>query len=448
MKLLNIFLSDNRTKTVSKNILGLAILQGINVIISFLLVPIVMDFVSPSQYGIWLTISSMVSWLSLLDVGLGAGMKNRLTEALAKNDMKLARELVSTTYILLTIITVSALIIFMIIIPFVNWSNVYNQDNSMRDILKWTTTIVISFFLIRLVVGLIGTILTSHLKPAWSQALNTIANFFVVSTIWVLSKFIEGDLVLLATILSMSSVLVYLIASIILFNGKYKNLSPSIRYFQRKHIKTILGLGINFFIINISTIIIFQANNFLIIHLFNNEDVVVYNLAYKLFSVCSILFGLISQPFWTAYTDAWTKEDTLWIKTTLKRIFNIWIAIICLGIFLLLLSPIIYKIWIGDKVSVPFILSTVIFAYFISHTYGGIYNIFINGIGKIKLQVICLGIVALIYIPMVLFFVKVLNLGLISIPLSQLLSNFYSMFIARIQYNKIISGTAVGIWNK
>lgn len=362
--------------------------------------------------------------------------------------MKLARELVSTTYILLTIITVSAFIIFMIIIPYVNWSNVYNQDNSMQDILKWTTTIVISFFLIRLVVGLIGTILTSHLKPAWSQALNTTANFLVIATIWVLSKFIEGDLVLLATILSLSSVLVYLVASLILYNGKLKNLSPSIRYFRRKHIKTILGLGINFFIINISTIIIFQANNFLIIHLFNNEDVVVYNLAYKLFSVCSILFGLISQPFWTAYTDAWTKEDTLWIKTTLKRIFKIWIAIICLGLFLLLLSPIIYKIWIGDKVSVPFILSTSIFAYFISHTYGGIYNIFINGIGKIKLQVICLGIVALIYIPMVLFFVKVLNLGLISIPLAQLLSNFYSMFIARIQYNKIISGTAIGIWNK
>lgn len=84
MKILDNFFSDNRTKTVSKNVLGLAILQGVNVIISFLLVPIVMDFVSPSQYGIWLTISSMVAWLSLLDVGLGAGMKNRLTEALAK----------------------------------------------------------------------------------------------------------------------------------------------------------------------------------------------------------------------------------------------------------------------------------------------------------------------------------------------------------------------------
>lgn len=448
MKLLDIFLSDNRTKTVSKNILGLAILQGVNVIISFLLVPIVMDFVSPSQYGIWLTISSMVAWLSLLDVGLGAGMKNRLTEALAKNNTKLAKELVSTTYILLTVITVSALVIFMLVIPFVNWSNVYNQDNSMNDILKWTTTIVISFFLIRLVVGLIGTVLTSHLKPAWSQALNTMANFIVIVTIWTLSKFMNGDLVLLATILSASSVIVYAIASTILYTGKYKHLSPSFKHFKREHIKTILGLGINFFIINISTIIIFQANNFLIIHLFNNEDVVVYNIAYKLFSVCSILFGLISQPFWTAYTDAWTKGDTIWIKTTLKRVFKIWIAIICLGLFLLLLSPIIYNIWVGDKVSVPFILSTVIFAYFISHTYGGVYNIFINGIGKIRLQVICLAIVALIYIPMVLFFVKILNLGLISIPLAQLLSNFYSLFITRIQYNKLISGTATGIWNK
>lgn len=94
--------SDLRTKKVSKNIVVMGILQVINILISFMLVPIVMDFVSPEQYGIWLTISSMVAWLSILDVGLGAGMKNRLTEALAKKDMRLAKEYVSTTYISLT----------------------------------------------------------------------------------------------------------------------------------------------------------------------------------------------------------------------------------------------------------------------------------------------------------------------------------------------------------
>lgn len=439
---------DDRTKKISKNVLGLGALQTVNMLVSFLLVPIVMDFVSPSQYGIWLTISSMVSWLALLDVGLGNGMKNRLTEAIAHNDMKLAKEYVSTTYFLIGGIALFFLCLSFFVFPLINWSSVYNQDSSMNEVLKYTTLIVSSFFLIKLVVSLIGTILTSFLKPAYNQLLNTVSNVIVLITIWILSKLVDGNLIVLSTILSATSVVIYFIASIILFNGKYKQIAPSLSCFKKEQVGSILGLGINFFVINISTIVLFQTNNFVIIHNFTNEDVVVYNLAYKLFSVCSILFSLISQPFWTAYTDAWAKKDIIWIRKTVKKVFYLWLGIVLLGVLILLASPIIYKVWVRDAVSVPFIMSLAILAYFISHTYGGVFNICINGIGKVRLQMVCLAIVAIIYIPLMLFFIKVLHLGIISIPLAQLVSNFYSLFIARIQYNRILSGTAKGIWNK
>lgn len=447
-KLKTIVASDYRTKEISKNVLGLGCLQVINILVSFMLVPIVMNFVTPSQYGIWLTISSIISWLSLLDVGLGTGMKNKLTEALANNNIKLAREYVSTTYIMISCIAVVFFVIIYLVFPYINWSMVYNQDVSMNDTLKDTTLIVTSFFLIRLVVSLIGTILTSYLKPALNQFLNTLSNIIILTLIWIMSKMFDGNLIILSTVLSSTSVVIYLIASLLLFNGKFKDIAPSIFYFRKEQIKSILGLGVNFFIINISTIVLFQTNNFIIIHHFTNEDVVVYNLAYKLFSICSILFMLISQPFWTAYTEAWAKKDIDWIKRTVKKVYGLWVIVICFGIIILIASPLIYNIWVGDSVIVPFSMSVAILAYFTSHTYGGVFNICINGIGKVRLQMYCLAIVAIIYIPIMLLFIKVFKLGIISIPMAQLISNFYSLFIARIQYNKIILGTAKGVWYK
>lgn len=440
--------NDSRTKVVSKNVLGLGLLQVINILVSFMLVPIVMNFVTPSQYGIWLTISSIISWLSLLDVGLGTGMKNKLTEALAKNNIQLAKEYVSTTYIIISCIAAVFLIIIFIIFPYINWSSVYNQEDSMNETLLNTTLIVTSFFLIKLVISLIGTILTSYLRPAFNQFLNTLSNIIILLVIWIMSKLCEGNLIILSTILSATSVIIYFIASLFLFNGKYKNIAPSISCFRKEQIKSILGLGVNFFIIHISTIILFQTNNFIIIHYFTNEDVVVYNLAYKLFSVCSIFFMLISQPFWTAYTEAWAKQDFEWIKKTVKKVYYLWTMVIGIGIMILIASPFIYRIWVGDSITVPFTMSIAILAYFTSHTYGGVFNICINGIGKVRLQMYCLAIVAIIYIPVIIFFIDVLKLGILSIPLAQLISNFYSLFIARIQYNKIISGKAKGIWNK
>lgn len=440
--------SDLRTQKVNVNILLMSFLQAFNVLISFLLVPIVMDFVSPEQYGIWLTISSMVSWLSILDIGLGAGLKNKLTEALAQKNTLAAREYISTAYISLSCLILITLLSFVLIFPFINWSKVYNQSEDFAFVLKYTTLIVVSFFLIRLVLSLIGTVLISHLKPAANQAINTLSNLFIFITICLLSHFVKGNLIILSSVLSSSIVIVYLVVSIILYNGKYKEISPSFKYYNKMYLKSILGLGFYFFLINISTIILFQASNFIIIHAFNSTEVVVYNLAYKLFGIVSILFGLISQPYWTAYTEAWTVGDKLWIKKTISKVKRLWIGVIILGFLLFICSPIIYKIWIGNRVEIPLIVSFVILLYFISHTFGGVYNIFINATGKIKLQVMCLILVVLFYIPLVYLFIHVFKLGIISIPLAQLCSNFYSLFIARIQYKKLISGTATGIWNK
>ena len=83
---------DARGEKVQKNILVIILLQGISVLTSFLLVPLTIDYVSASEYGIWLTISSIVGWFSLVDIGMGSGLKNKLTEALDKNDTNLAKK--------------------------------------------------------------------------------------------------------------------------------------------------------------------------------------------------------------------------------------------------------------------------------------------------------------------------------------------------------------------
>ena len=43
------YFGDERTRKIGKNVIGLGVLQVVNVLISFLLVPIIMDFISPAQ---------------------------------------------------------------------------------------------------------------------------------------------------------------------------------------------------------------------------------------------------------------------------------------------------------------------------------------------------------------------------------------------------------------
>ena len=439
---------DSRGRKVQKNILGLAVLQGISVLTSFMLVPLTIDYVSASEYGIWLTISSIVGWFALVDIGLGSGLRNKLAESLAKNDILLAKKYVSTTYFSLGIFVAGVFSILLIVCQFIDWSAVLNQPASMQALLTKTMFVVIAFFAIRLVVQLIGVVLTAHLLPAFATAINTFSNILVLLIIYVLSKSIPGDLYLLAFVLSVVPIAVYVLVSVVLFLGRFRTISPSWEYFEKDEIKSLLHLGFSFFFIKISMIILFQTSNILIIRFFSNEDVVVYNIAYKLFSASFLLFEILVQPYWTAFTDAWVKKDIEWIQNSMKQLLKIWQFISLCCVFVLIFTPIIYRIWIGDAVQIPFILSASMCLYFICRCYGGTYNVFINGTGKVKLQSIALLIVVVLYIPMVYLLAKVFNMGLVSIPIALVLTNFYSLFIAKMQYKRLIQNKATGIWNK
>jgi O-antigen/teichoic acid export membrane protein len=77
------FLSGHeRSVRANKNIALSFFLKVLNVAIQFLFVPILLGYLSPIKYGVWVTIGSVINWLYFFDVGLGNGLRNRLAEAL------------------------------------------------------------------------------------------------------------------------------------------------------------------------------------------------------------------------------------------------------------------------------------------------------------------------------------------------------------------------------
>ena len=77
---------DARSLVVKKNMIGSIFIKGISILIQLILVPLTLGYLSQELYGVWLTISSIMLWLNFFDVGLTLGLKNRLSEAIARND--------------------------------------------------------------------------------------------------------------------------------------------------------------------------------------------------------------------------------------------------------------------------------------------------------------------------------------------------------------------------
>ena len=117
---LNNILSKGHHRSIKakKNIIASFVIRGFSIAISLIVVPLTIDYINPSRYGIWLTLSSIVAWFSFFDIGLSQGLRNKFAEAKAKGDDELARVYVSTTYAILGIIFFIVWLIFLIVNQF------------------------------------------------------------------------------------------------------------------------------------------------------------------------------------------------------------------------------------------------------------------------------------------------------------------------------------------
>ena len=436
----------SRSVKAKKNILSSIAIRGCSIIISLILLPITIHYVNPTQYGIWLTLSSIIGWLGFFDIGFGNGLRNKFAEAVANDNPELARIYVSTTYAILTIIISVVLIIFFFLNPFLNWAKILNTPPAMLTELRTLVLIVFTFFCIQFILQLLTTILTANQQPAKASFFNFLGSLLSLIIIFFLTKFTQGNLVYLGIAFSFTPVLVLAIASVFCFSGEYKKYRPSLKHIKFTFAKDLMSLGLKFFMIQITFVIIYQTDNIIISQLFGPSEVTPYNIAYKYFGIIPMAFGIIITPFWSAFTEAWIKRDFEWIKSTMRKLKLFLILLTIVSLIMLLLSNFAYKIWVGKEIIVPISLSVVMASYVILNAANGVFSQFLNGVGKVRLQLYAGITGTILNIPLALFFGKAI--GLAGVILAGVIMGAINIFWGAIQYNKIINNKATGIWNK
>ena len=203
-----------------------------------------------------------------------------------------------------------------------------------------------------------------------------------------------------------------------------------------------------FFVIQISSLIVFTTGNIIITQLYGPKSVVTYNVAFKYFYMVPLVFNVALAPFWSAFTEAYVKQEFDWIKNSIRKLVYIWGILSVIAIVMVIASDFVYKIWVGPQVQVPFMLSVASGIFVIIANWNNIFGYFINGVGKVRLQLYYSIIIAFLNIPLSIFLAKNVGLGVTGVMVSTNICLIFASIWAPIQYRKLISGTAKGIWNK
>lgn len=437
---------NDRSAQVRKNVVGSFIVRGISIAASFFLVPLTIGYVSSELYGVWLTLSSIMTWLQFMDIGFSQGMKNKVTEAIAKNEWADAQSFVSTTYFMMVLIFIPLCIILEFLIPHIDWSSLLNVNIIYNAEIIKTVQVLIIFFCISMILNVLSSLVAAFQQVALSNAFNAIGQVLALIAIIFCVHFVKPSLVVLVFAISAMPVIVTFISSIILFNGRYKKVAPKISCIRFTKIKELFSLGYKFFIINIQVVVLYQSTNFLISYLSSPLQVTAYNIAYKYLNLAMMISIMIFAPLWPAYTDAYTKGDYDWMKRIWTKMYKVYGITVITCIIMVAISPLVYHLWIGNRANIPFTMTCLVGLYVMAYCCMNLNGTLIVGIGKIKLDTIVVCIGMCVHIPLSFFLGHFI--GAYGVVVSMILINSFYAFIYHVQVKKILSGTATGIWNE
>jgi O-antigen/teichoic acid export membrane protein len=427
-------------KRTIQNILSIAVLRGGNIGLQLILVPISIKFVSSSAYGLWLTLSSMITWLNIMDIGLSNGLRNKLTEAITRGDDSLGKTYVSTTYCLLALLSVIGFVLGLFLVYGLDWRHIIDIPAGMsgKDFRQLLLIIVSSFFLTFLLKPIASVAYATH-KAYVEYLILFIANLANFLLIWGLLKITpSGNIVLMALCFCFTPILVTAILSIYLFRTHFRQFAPSVAKIDFNHARELMSLSGQFFIIQIAATIVFTTNNFIISHYFGNEDVTRFNIVQRYFNVVIILQGMILVPFWAIFTEAFARRDVGVLEGNMKKLLNLTALLVAGCLVMAVLSRFAYGIWIGDLVKIPLSLTLVTCLYTILLLYSSVYTIFINGTGRVRLQMITAVFSSTFHIPLAILMIKYFHIGMEGILLVSCFWLVITLPLRHIQYKKLV----------
>jgi O-antigen/teichoic acid export membrane protein len=420
------------------------LLKAFSALITLLMVPLTITCLGEYQNGVWLTVSSLLVWIDQMDIGLGNGLRNKLAESIAHNDTMQARQSVSSTMAMLTCITLPLTLLLVLLVVSTDVYAFFNADQAVISDLRAALLAAVVLVCITFVLKIVGNVYMGLQQPATSNLILVTGQALALLATWMLMKNGQATFFNIVIANTAAPLAAFLIAFIITFCFIHTELRPSLRFVNIRAAMNLGNLGIKFFWLQVAGIIQFMTANILISNFFTPQMVTPYQIAYRYMSLIIVVFTVICMPFWNATTDAYARGDMEWIRRANRKMSLMSVVIALLMMVMVLLSPWVYDIWIEEACHVPFGMTVMMALYIFLLVLSMRYSYFLNGIGALRLQ-LGMTVFTVIFIPLawivcrmthdILWFMAVMCLCIAP-----------SILVNMIQFNKILNGTAKGIW--
>jgi O-antigen/teichoic acid export membrane protein len=381
--------------------------RGGSMLMTIVSVPLTLNYLGAERFGLWMTVTSVMTMLAFADFGIGNGLLSVVAEAFGRDDEAAIRRYVSSAFVILNLIAALILVVFIAgIYPFVDWAHLFNVTSAgaRAEAGPAILTLVVCF------ACSIAVLIVPRVQLALQQGF--ISNLSVtiglgvsLAGIWVVAAQ-RGSVAMLVLVMLGTPVVAAAVNGIIFF-GRHRQYRPSAAFVDRAAMRRILNTGLMFVALQLGTSLSFASDKLIIARLLGAATVASYSVYERVFGVGANLMLSMLLPIWPAYAEAWARKDTVWVRRTLKRSLALSIGIsTAFAAVISIFGPWIVLVWTRKHVPVAPLVIYSLAIWCVLQCLLSAFSMLLNGLHLIRVQVIASLATACIAIPLKFFLVN------------------------------------------
>lgn len=408
--------------------------KGLTGVISLLSIPLTLGYLGPERFGLWMTIASLQAIFAFADFGLGNGVLNTVAEAYGRGDLALASRAVRSALVLQTAVAVCLFAAFWAASDLIAWPRVLHVSSKLAAAEARPAVLIFAgVFLLRSIVQVVQ-------QAQFGLQIGYVANA------WIACGNIAALIGLYVAARSHASVpILCLVTSGLPVVGGLLNAAwwlptrlPGLGGYggitvERRLLTDMMKVGFLFFFLQAGAALYYGVDPLIVNQVLGSSAVSTLAVVQKPFDMLSVLLLLLLQPLWPAYREAMTSGDTAWVRITFRRALAASMGLAVLFASLMAVEGAkLIRLWAGSQVHPS---EALILAYCAAHIFTATQTplgFFLNGLGKLRFQLLLSAPVILLSI--VLKTVLTSRFGLPIIPLTTVLVGILLMLPAQALY--------------
>lgn len=392
--------------------------RAIIALIGFFMVPFFVRSLGKAQYGIWILVGSIFTYRNALNMGLNSAINRYIPMFRAKNNINGIHAVINTSMLYLCFTSIILTVITLIVHKYIDvWFNI------APDFIESSKTLVLIVgfcFVIIMPLQMYSGILTG-LQRYDIVSLATIVPVIIRTAVLILVLSKSNGLLTMGLAFGICEILMR--ASQVLFTWKLlPQIHISFKSIDFSLLRQMLHYGVNTLLYTISAVIVCKSSDIIIGIFLDTEDITKYYVTLAGILMLGMFVVALAAAIKPAVSDLDTRDDESRIHQiafwTQKYIL---ILLIPSFFFFLLMGGDFLRVWVGaDFAELHLILILLSIGHFLRLFQ---YSNFLVLVGKGEHRVfgIFAGVMAVCTIILAIIFVKIFNLRLMGIALSNLL---------------------------